>query len=268
MSALVDDYDLVGFDLDGVIYLGSDAVPHAPETVSQLRSRGVRIGFITNNARRSPQEVADHLTSLGIEATAADIVTSAQATARIMSEALPPSAEVLVLGTQALAQELVHVGLTPVRTRSSATAAICVGFDPDLTWADLNEGCFAVQAGATWYACNNDRNRPTEDGLAIGMGAILAAMSEALPCQTPIMGGKPARPLLDETARRLGGRSLLFVGDRLDTDIEGANNSGWDSLFVLSGSHTMEDLAQAGPHQQPSFVGADIRALLEPGVRP
>lgn len=267
MTALVDSYDLVGFDLDGVIYRGPHGVPGAPETIAELRRRGVRVGFVTNNAERSPGTVSDHLSRLGIPCTPEDVVTSAQATARVMSEDLAPGAEILTLGSEALAHELSLVGLTPVRARSTSTAAICVGYCPPLTWEDLNEGCFAVQAGAIWYACNNDYNRPTEAGLAIGMGGILNAMREALVGMDPIMGGKPARPLLDETLRRLGGTHPLFVGDRLDTDIEGANNASWDSLFVLTGSHTMDDLASAPAIQHPTYIGNDVSALLAPPVR-
>jgi len=264
VSQLVDAYDMVGFDLDGVVYRGPDAVPGAPEVIAELRRKGIRVGFVTNNAQRGPSVVADHLTSLGIECTPDDVVTSAQATARIMAEALPAGAEVFVLGSEALAEEISLVGLTPTTGRTSSTAAICVGYNPPLRWEDLNQGCFAVQAGAVWYACNDDLNRPTESGIAIGMGGILKAMSEALPGLTPIMGGKPARPLLDETLRRLGGTKPLFVGDRLDTDIEGAYNAGWDSLFVLTGSHTLADLEKAPPHQRPTYVGQDLRALLNP----
>ena len=264
MSQLVDAYDMVGFDLDGVVYRGPDAVPGAPEVIAELRRKGIRVGFVTNNAQRGPSVVADHLTSLGIECTPEDVVTSAQATARIMAEALPAGAEVFVLGSEALATEISLVGLTPATGRTSSTAAICVGYNPPLRWEDLNQGCFAVQDGAVWYACNDDLNRPTESGIAIGMGGILKAMSEALPGRAPIMGGKPARPLLDETLRRLGGTKPLFVGDRLDTDIEGAYNAGWDSLFVLTGSHTLADLEKAPPHQRPTYIGQDLRALLDP----
>ncbi len=263
MTSLIDAYDMVGFDLDGVIYRGAEAVPGAATTIAELRRRGVRLGFVTNNAQRSPSEVAAHLNRLGIDCGPGDIVTSAQATARLMAEALPPAAEVFVLGTPALAAELSAVGLTPVSARSASTAAICLGFDPTQRWSDFNEGCLAVQAGAAWYACNADLNRPIEEGLTIGLGAMLKAMAEALPGQQPIMGGKPARPLLDETRLRIGGDRPLLVGDRLDTDIEGANNVGWDSLFVLSGSHSRADLAIAAANQHPTYIGADIRALLE-----
>lgn len=266
MTVLADSYDMVGFDLDGVVYRGPEAVPGAPETIAELRRKGIRVGFVTNNAQRSPSVVADHLTHLGITCSPADVVTSAQATARIMAEALDEGSEILILGSPALANEIAAVGLNPVRARSASTAAICVGYHPPLTWEDLNEGCFAVQSGAVWYACNDDLNRPSLEGLAIGMGGILKAMSEALPGHRPIMGGKPARPLLDETLRRVGGTKPLFVGDRLDTDIEGAHNAGWDSLFVLSGSHTLADAHAAPPNQRPTYIGRNLCALLEPPV--
>jgi HAD superfamily hydrolase (TIGR01450 family) len=261
---LIDAYDAVGFDLDGVIYRGPNAVPGAAEAVAELRRGGLPLGFVTNNAQRSPAAVADHLNRLGIDATPADIVTSAQATARLMAVDLPAAAEVLVLGTEALAAELRTVGLTPVFHRSGRTAAIVVGFNPELRWEDFNQGCYAVEAGARWYACNDDQTRPTQEGIAIGMGGLLAAMTRALPGLTPTMAGKPHRPLLDETIRRLRATRLLFVGDRLDTDIEGAWRAGLDSLFVLSGSHGAGDLAAAGPEWRPTWLGWDVRALVEP----
>jgi HAD superfamily hydrolase (TIGR01450 family) len=261
---LIDRYDAVGFDLDGVIYRGPQAVPGAADTVTELRLCGLRVGFVTNNAQRAPDAVVEHLVRLGIDCTTTDIVTSAQATARVMAAELPAGAEVLIIGTAALAAEVAAVGLTPVAARSQATAAIVVGFNPDQRWDDFNQGCYAVQGGARWYACNNDQTRPTEHGIAIGMGGLLAAMTRALPGLTPTMAGKPFRPLLDETVRRLEAQSLLFVGDRLDTDIEGARRAGLDSLFVLSGSHGAVQLATAGPECRPTWLGWDASALLEP----
>ncbi|MDR1450346.1 MAG: HAD-IIA family hydrolase [Propionibacteriaceae bacterium] len=262
-SRLADRYDVIGFDLDGVLYRGPAAVPGAAETLAVLRRSGIRTGFVTNNAQRSPAAVAEHLNRIGIAAAVDDVVTSAQATARLMAAELPAGAEVLVLGTAALAAEVRAVGLAPVAVRSPATAAVVVGFNQEQRWEDFNQGCYAVQGGARWYACNGDQTRPTDQGIAIGMGGLIAAMSRALPGCRPTMAGKPCRPLLDETARRLGAERLLFVGDRIDTDIEGAGRAGFDSLFVFSGSHGVLDLAAAGPRARPTWVGWDVRALLE-----
>ena len=256
-------FDAVGFDLDGVIYRGPVAVPGAAETLTELARRGVRLGYVTNNASRPPSVIAEQLRGFGIDCGAGDIVTSAQATAHLMGDELPAGSEVLIVGSQALADEISAVGLEPTRRRSDSTAAIVVGFDPDLTWDDLNEGCYAVQAGAKYFACNDDLTRPTDKGLAIGMGAVLLAMSQTLDV-APTMGGKPARPLLDEARRRLGANRPLFVGDRLDTDIEGARNAGWASLFVLTGGHGLTDLLAAPPAQRPDYLAADVTGLLKP----
>lgn len=266
MTALIDAYDAALFDLDGVIYLGPHAVPGVAEAITALRQRGVKLGFVTNNAARSPEVVAEHLQELGIDATADDVVTSAQAVARLMAAALPDGAPVLVAGTPALVAEIEAVGLTPVASSADHPAAVVVGYAPQLTWADLNDACFAVQSGAVWYGCNPDRTRPQVEGQAIGLGTILDAMRETMPEQEPILAGKPRRPLLDETLRRLGAKHPIFVGDRLDTDIEGAHVVGIDSLFVLSGSHGSEELLAAAPDQRPTYLAADISGLLHPPV--
>ncbi len=266
MSAVVDSYDTALFDLDGVVYRGPEAIPGAVPALGELRRRGTKVGYVTNNAARSPKAVAEHLRELGIEATADDVVTSAQAVARLMANALPTGARVLVAGTAALASEIASVGLTPVRDTSTPPDAVVVGFAPTLTWDDLNEAAYAVQQGALWYGCNPDRTRPTDRGLAIGLGTMLDALGEVLPGQEPILAGKPYRPLLDETLHRLGAERPIFVGDRLDTDIEGANNVGIDSLFVLCGSHGPQDLLLAPVAQRPSYVAEDLGGLLLPPV--
>ena len=266
MTALIDAYDAALFDLDGVVYLGAHAVPGVAEAITALRRRGVKLGFVTNNAARSPQEVSDHLQTLGIDATPDDIVTSGQAVARLMAGALPAGASVLVAGTPALVAEVRAVGLTPVASSADHPAAVVVGYAPQLRWADLNDACFAVQAGAVWYGCNPDRTRPQIEGQAMGLGAMLDAMRVTMPDQEPILAGKPLRPLLDETLRRLGATHPIFVGDRLDTDIQGAHVVGIDSLFVLSGSHGPDDLLAASPDQRPTYMAADISGLLQPPV--
>jgi glycerol 3-phosphatase-2 len=266
VTAVIDAYDAALFDLDGVIYLGPHAVPGVAEAITALRERGVKLGFVTNNAARSPQAVAEHLQELGIDATSDDVVTSAQAVARLMAAALPAGAPVLVAGTPALLAEIQAVGLAPVASSKDHPAAVVVGYAPQLTWADLNDASFAVQAGAVWYGCNPDRTRPQVEGQAIGLGAMLDAMRVTMPEQEPILAGKPRRPLLDETLRRLGAKHPIFVGDRLDTDIEGAHVVGIDSLFVLSGSHGVDELLAAPPEQRPTYMAADISGLLRPAV--
>lgn len=264
MTALIDSYDAALFDLDGVIYLGDQAIPGVVTTIVTLRKLGIKVGFVTNNAARSPYEVAQHLRELGIDVEEKDIVTSAQAVARLMANSLPEGATVLVAGTKALRAEIEAVGLKVVASSTDRPAAVVVGFAPQLTWSELNDACFAIQAGAVWFGCNPDRTRPLLEGEAIGLGTILDAMRETMPEKEPILAGKPCRPLLDETLRRLGALHPIFVGDRLDTDIEGATAVGIDSLFVLSGSHGREELLAAPSERRPTYVAADISGLLLP----
>lgn len=259
---LAKHYDAALFDLDGVIYLGPYAIPGVPETVHELRELGVRVGFVTNNAARTPATVAKHLTDLGIEAGEADVVNSTMATLRMLSEQLPEGAKVLPVGTSALAEQLEGDGYTVVKSKDDGPIAVVQGYDPHIDWQLLEEGAFAIQGGADWFVTNPDLTRPSERGIVPGCGTQLQVI-QACVRVTPKIAGKPHPPLLNETVRRLGSERPLFVGDRLDTDVLGANNVGMDSLFVFTGAHGKLDLADAEPGYRPTFIGYDVATLLE-----
>jgi HAD superfamily hydrolase (TIGR01450 family) len=266
MVALIDGYDVALFDLDGVIYLGPHVIEGAAEGVAALHALNKRVGFVTNNAARNAQTVADHLTRLGIPATVEEVLTSAQAGARMLAQNLEAGSKVLVVGTSALADEVRAVGMTVVASAQDAPAAVIQGYDPDLDWSSVNEACYAIQAGARYFATNLDRNRPTDLGLVPGAGAQIDAIRSSVSA-VPMTAGKPDRPLLDEAVRRWSAKRPIFVGDRIDTDIIGANNAEMDSLMVFTGAHGRLDLIEAGPEGRPTFIGADMRALLvEPRV--
>jgi glycerol-1-phosphatase len=262
-AAIIDSYDAVLFDLDGVIYLGPVAVPGAAAGIAELHDRGTKIGFVTNNAARPPVAVADHLIELGIAATAADVVTSAQAAAHLLINRFGAGARILAVGGEGVTVALSEVGLVPVHSANDHPAAVIQGYGFDLRWDELNEAAVAIHRGAHWVATNIDPTRPTERGLVPGNGAAVAAVQMAVQAE-PEVAGKPFRPLLDDTVNRLGAQHPLFVGDRLDTDIAGAVNAGLDSMLVLSGSHRAEELVRATPGERPTFVGEDLRALLRP----
>jgi glycerol 3-phosphatase-2 len=261
--AVVESYDAVLFDLDGVIYLGPVAVPGAAQGIAELRERGAKIGFVTNNAARPPVAVADHLVELDIPATAADVVTSAQAAAHLLINRFGAGARILAVGGEGVTVALSEVGLVPVHSADEHPVAVIQGYGFDLKWQELNEAAVAIHRGAHWVATNIDPTRPTERGLVPGNGAAVAAVQLAVQA-VPEVAGKPYRPLLDDTVSRLGAQHPLFVGDRLDTDIAGAINAGLDSMLVLSGSHRAEQLISATPGERPTFVGEDLRALLRP----
>ena len=250
-DALIDEHDAALFDLDGVVYLGPDPVPAAPDTIAELRRRGVKVGFVTNNAARSAEVVAQHLTDIGIPTEPSDVVTSGQAISDLAADTLPAGARVLIVGTESLRDEARARGLQPVESARDDPVAV------------IEEAGFALQAGAMWYAANPDITRPTDRGIVPGIGAQLQVVATTCNAE-PVIAGKPYRPLLEATISRLRSTSPIFVGDRLDTDIRGANTMDVDSLFVFTGSHGVADVLAAAPEDRPQNIAADLSGLLEP----
>jgi glycerol 3-phosphatase-2 len=260
---LADAHDVAFFDLDGVVYRGPDAVPGAVEGIEALHGSGTRVIFVTNNASRSAQQVADHLTELGFPATTDDLITSAQVAASVLAERLPAGSRILVAGSRSLAELMSGLGFIVVESADDAPDAVIQGYDPQMTWPRLNEAALAVQRGATWYATNSDSTLPTNRGILPGLGAMLNVVGNTVPFR-PTIFGKPHRPMLDYAHAKAGAERPIFVGDRLDTDVEGANNAGMASLLVFSGVHGKADLVAAEAAARPSAIGADLRALLQP----
>lgn len=257
---LSEVYDLAMLDLDGVVYIGPYAVSGAPEQVDRARAAGMRVAFITNNARRPPAEVAAHLRELGVEAQAEDVVTSAQAAARVLADRLGVGARVALLGADGLADALVAAGLEPVAVTDDAEALVS-GYGPDVRWRDIMRAAVRVRDGLWWVASNSDMTIPTSFGVAPGHGVLVETIRR-FSGTDPVVAGKPSRPLLDETVRRVGGDRPLMVGDRLDTDIEGAVNAGVDSLLVLTGVTGLSELVTARAGERPTYLSVDLSGLL------
>jgi glycerol 3-phosphatase-2 len=260
---LTGAYDVALLDLDGVVYLGSGPVPGAAEALREAASRGMRLAFVTNNAARTPAAIAAHLTRLGVPAAAGDVVTSGQAAARLLARQLPPGARVLVVGGNGLRIALRERGLRPVSAAAERPAAVVQGFSPDLSYALLAEGALAVARGALFVAANADVTLPTARGAEMGNGSLVQAIVTATGRQ-PVVAGKPEAPLHAEAVHRTGAKRPLVVGDRLDTDIEGAVRAGADSLVVLSGVSTPADVVLAPASRRPCYLAADLGGLLEP----
>ena len=217
---LVLAYDLAMLDLDGVVYIGGEAVPGAASRLAEARAAGQRLAFVTNNASRPPDDVAAHLRELGVDADAADVVTSAQAAARVLRERFGAGAAVALLGGRGLDAALRAEELVPVAVGDQAVALVS-GYGPDVLWREVMRAAVLVRDGLPWVASNTDLTIPTAYGTAPGHGVLVGLLSEFGGVR-PEVAGKPERPLLDETVRRVGGRRPLMVGDRLDTDIDGA----------------------------------------------
>lgn len=258
---LAEMYDVALLDLDGVVYIGPDAVPGAPEALAAARAAGMRLAFVTNNAARTPEVVARHLTELGIEASADEVVSSAQAAAHYLADRLPAGAKVLVVGTTGLEEALRERGLVPVAEAVDDLAAVVQGYSPDLSWRQLAEGAIAINRGLPWVATNLDPTVPSPRGRLPGNGSLVAALRHATGAE-PICTGKPDPTMHRESVQRSGATDPIVVGDRLDTDVEGANAVGCASLLVLSGVTSPAELLAAAPQRRPTFVAADLAGLL------
>lgn len=257
MTTLAEEHDCLLLDLDGTVFRGTEATEGAVDTLAAVESRAL---YVTNNASRGPAEVAEHLIELGFTASADDIVTSAQSAARLLAAQLPSGSHVLIIGTDALAAEVRNAGLLPVRLMSEEPVAVVQGHSPQTGWADLAEAALAIRGGALWVAANVDRTLPSERGLLPGNGSMVAALRTATD-REPQVAGKPAPTLLnDALARGEFGRPIV-VGDRLDTDIAGANAAGLPSLLVLTGVSTAADMVFAVPDERPDYLAPDLRSL-------
>jgi glycerol-1-phosphatase len=261
---LVDRYDLIIFDLDGVIYLIDKPIPGAAETVERLHAEGTPIAYVTNNASRRSADVAALLTGMGVPAGPDEVLTSAGAAATMLAARLPAGAPVLVVGADALRAEVHDAGLTPVATFEDKPAAVVQGYGPDVGWRILAEAALSVRAGALWMATNTDRTLPSTRGPLPGNGSLIAVLETALDRQPDVVVGKPQPALFTTAAEQAKARRPLVVGDRLDTDIEGAVSAGLDSLLVLSGISDRAELLAAPAQRRPTFVAADVTALFEP----
>ncbi len=256
-------YDVALLDLDGVVYLGGSAVPGAPEALARARATGLRLAFVTNNSSRTPSAIAAHLTTLDIPASAQDVISSAQAAARLLAQRLPAGSAVLVAGGMGLRAAVRERGFRPVSVATDRPAAVIQGFAPDISYSLLTEAALAVQAGAWFVASNGDATMPTARGRQPGNGALSQVIVTATG-QSPVVAGKPEPPLHAEAVARTGARRPLVVGDRLDTDIEGAVRAHADSLLVLTGVTRPLDAVLAPPHQRPCYLARDLTGLLTP----
>jgi glycerol-1-phosphatase len=262
-EALDTAYDVALLDLDGTVYLSGAEIPGAAEALRKAAAAGLRLAYVTNNAFRTPAAIAGLLTSFGIPAVPQDVVTSAQAAARMLAERLPAGAPVLVIGGSGLRLALRERGLRPVSTAADRPLAVVQGYSPDVSYSILAEGGLAVAAGALFVASNSDLTLPSRRGNQPGNGSLLEVIATATGV-APLVAGKPEPPLHHESLLRTGAERPLIVGDRLDTDIEGARRVGTDSLLVLTGVTGPADAILAPPAQRPSYLAEDLAGLLEP----
>jgi glycerol-1-phosphatase len=265
--APLDGVDVVLADLDGVVYAGTGAIPFAVDSLNRSRD-GRRLGYITNNASRTDASVAAHLSELGLATAPADVVTSPQAAMRLLAERVAPGATVLVVGGDGLVHELEKHGFAVTRSAADAPAAVVQGFAPEVGWTQLAEAAYALavpeeEGGIPWIATNTDWTIPQARGVAPGNGTLVSAVHTAVG-RLATVAGKPEVPIFEEAVARFEARHPLYLGDRLDTDILGANRAGIASALVLTGIDRPKHLLAAPAGSQPTYILGDLRELHEP----
>lgn len=259
-SSFSAHHDALLVDLDGTLIRGSEPIPGAADA---LERSGLPVVYVTNNASRSPAETAEHLRKLGFNSRPTDVMTSAQAAVAMLADHVDAGAAVLVVGHDSFRNLARDAGYRVVHSADERPEAVLQGLSRELTWSDLAEGCLAIRYGVPWVASNTDATLPTERGLLPGNGALVAALRAATD-QEPVVAGKPGAVMFRAAAERAGSARPLVIGDRLDTDIEGAVASGMPSLMVLTGVHGAADLLTAAPQRRATYLASDLSALSGP----
>ena len=263
----LDGVDLVLADLDGVVYAGAHALPHAVESLNRV-AESRRVGFITNTASRTDASVAGHLRELGLRTETEDVVTSPQAAMLLLRERVPAGSRILVVGGDGLVVEVEKAGFQVTRSADDEPAAVVQGFAPEVGWRELAEAAYALalpedEGGIPWIATNTDWTIPQARGIAPGNGTLVSAVHTAVG-RLAVVAGKPERPIFDVAVARFDARHPLFIGDRLDTDIAGAQAAGIPSALVLTGIDRPKHVLAAPTSSRPTYILSDLRELHEP----
>lgn len=266
-EALQDYYDVALVDLDGVAYKGPDAIPSAPPALAAARAAGMELVFVTNNASREPEEVAAHLSELGIPTGVDEVMTAAQAGALMLTAHIAKGSRVLVIGGAGLRTAVTNAGYQVVDSADDNPAAVIQGYAPEIGWQQFAEATYAIQGGARFFATNLDMSLPTHRGMAPGNGALVAVVATATGV-TPLAAGKPEPAMFLMATERTGAKRPLAIGDRLDTDLKGARAAHIPGLMVLTGVNDAHDALLAPADQRPSFIGADLSCLTEAHPEP
>ena len=264
---LIDSFDSLLLDLDGVVYRGKKAIAGAVESITKAQQLGKSVGYITNNASRTPSQIAMQLRELGISVEDHQIIGSARAAAKLLAGKIPSGSKVLVVGGEGLRTEVEALGFSLVASSEELPSAVIQGFSPEVGWKDLAEAAFAIQNGAIWIATNQDWTLPLEKGIAPGNGTFVGAVHTAVGI-LPEFAGKPFRPIFDSALSELGFQKPLVIGDRLDTDIKGAVAAGLQSAAVLTGIAGNRELLGAKSDERPNYILTDLSELFSDYPKP
>lgn len=248
------------YDMDGVLWRGKEALPGLNEIFDWMDAERIPYLLATNNSMSTAQMYVDRLKGHGVTVPKEAIITSGIAVRDYLRANYPPDVTVGAVGMQALLEVLFDEGGF---TRDDHRPQVqVVGTDLNYGYGDIKRACLAIRAGAAFIGTNPDTTLPTEEGLVPGCGAMLAALVASTDVQ-PTVIGKPEKYMFELACQRLGlqPHEVLMVGDRLDTDILGANRIGSRTAMVLTGVSTRQEIVTTGI--EPTIVVADLVELLD-----
>jgi HAD superfamily hydrolase (TIGR01450 family) len=256
-----NQYDLLLADLDGVVYEGTVAIDKAVDSINEISAREINVGYVTNNSSRKPETIVEQLAGFGLNCKPEHIISSGQTAVELLQTKISQGAKVLVVGGEGLRARVSSGGFEIVASSDEKPEAVIQGFSPDVSWRDLAEAAYSIQNGAIWVATNNDWTLPQEKGLAPGNGTLVGAVHTAVG-QLPIVAGKPEPAIFQTALDVFKSQDALFVGDRLDTDMLGANRAGLASVLVLTGVSSRKDVLAAKVEERPTYIIASMDELL------
>lgn len=255
--SLLEFYDSLLLDLDGTVWEGGRPIDGVVDTIN---AAGCKTMYITNNASRAPEVVAEKLRSIGLDVTPELVLTSAQSAVALARESFPAGSRALIVGAESFRDLARTAGFDVVTSADEKPDVVLHGHSPDNGWATLSEAALSIRQGATYIASNLDTTLPTERGLAIGNGSLVAAVVSATGV-TPAAAGKPQPTMFEQAAEMLGSQRPLAIGDRLDTDIEGGNAAKMPTFHVLTGVSGPLALLEAPAVQRPTYIARDMTEL-------
>lgn len=259
---IIDSYDAILLDLDGVVYLGLTPIDSAVKTIKELQKRNINIAIITNNGSVTGKSVSKWMKNFDLEIKPSSIVTSSQTLCWYLENNFQKNENVLVVGSESLKDAVKETGFKVVSKADKNPTIVVNGIDAEIAQKDLAEMCYAISKGAKWVSTNNDYTFPTEKGLAPGNGSFNALIT-SITGKSPVLMGKPEPFMFQQAAKIFQAKNPLVVGDRLDTDIQGANKAGFKSMCVLTGVTDMNQIKNSSPSTAPTYVGKDLSALLD-----
>lgn len=260
-AKVFDKFQTLFLDLDGVIYEGANPIVDSVESINSLAAKEISIGYVTNNSSRKPETIAEQLRGFGIELEPKNVISSAQAGVELLESLIPSNSKVLVVGGEGLRSRVQEAGFELVSSSDDQPAAVIQGFSPEVGWKDLAEASYSIQAGAKWVATNQDWTIPREKGIAPGNGTLVSAVHTAVG-QLPLVAGKPERAIFETAMREFQTESAIYVGDRLDTDVAGANGAGLGSGLVMTGVTSRKELLAAKKEARPTYILGTLKDLL------